>query len=126
MRRPPRDHWYLRILQPVLALIKFGYQTLEVHLVKKASTRDTISKIIYGTNVELMEFRRPKVNGTVKERYFIRIYFSKTRPLEKVLHQYRLVQVWNGRCLCKQMFQRKQENHRHNKSPAESVNLKSP
>ena len=81
MGRPPHAHWDLRILQPVLSLIKTGHQNLEVNLVKSASTRDTISKGGYGTNAETMAYRGPKVTGTVKYRYFIRTYFIKTLPL---------------------------------------------
>ena len=51
---PPHDYWDLRILQPFLAIIRAGYQTLEVYLVKSASTRDTISKLGYGNNTEPM------------------------------------------------------------------------
>ena len=47
---PPHAYWGLRIIQPVLSLIRYGNQTLEVHLVKEASTRDTISKGGDGTN----------------------------------------------------------------------------
>ena len=52
--RPPHAHWNLRIPQPVLAPIRAGRQTLEVHLFKSESTRYTISKVGYGTNVEPM------------------------------------------------------------------------
>ena len=45
-----------------------------------------------------MEYRGPKVTGTVIERYFIRTYFRKTRPLYKVLHQNILFQGWNWIC----------------------------
>ena len=78
---PPHAHWSLRIIQPVLAPIQAGHQTLDVHLVKAASTRDTISKVVYVTNAEPMEYRGPKVTRKVKERHFVRTYFRKTRPL---------------------------------------------
>ena len=81
MRSPQRAHCYFCIIQPVLALIRAGCHTLEVHLVKTASTRDTISKEGDGNNAELMESRGPKVTVMVKERYFSRNYFSNTRPL---------------------------------------------
>ena len=57
------------MLQPGIAPIQAGHQTLEVNLVKEASTRDTISKIGYGTNTEPMESRVPKVTVTAKEIY---------------------------------------------------------
>ena len=50
MGRPPHAHWDIRILQLVLALIRSVHQTLEVHIVESASTRDTISKVGDGTN----------------------------------------------------------------------------
>ena len=81
MGRPPHAHWSLRILHPVLASIRAVHQTLEVNLVKAASTRDNISKRGDGTNAEPMEYIGPNINGKVKERYLIRAYFSKTRPL---------------------------------------------
>ena len=95
MGRPPYDHWYICILNPVLAVIRAVHHTLEINLFKTASTRYTISKWVDVTNAEPMEYIEPKVTGTVKERYFIRTYFSKTRPLYIVLHQYRLFQGWN-------------------------------
>ena len=78
---PPHDHWDLRILQPVLDPILAGHNTLEVNIFKSASTRDTISKGVDETNAKPMEYRGPKVTGTVKERHLIRIYFSNTRTL---------------------------------------------
>ena len=81
MGRPPYSHWALRILQSVLAPILSGHQTLEVNLVKAASTMDTISKGGDGTSAESMEYRGSKVTGKVKEINFIRTYFSNTRPL---------------------------------------------
>ena len=81
MGKPPNAHWDLRILQPVLALIRALYQTLEVHIVKAASTRDTISKGGYGTDAENMESRVPTVTGTAKEICFIRTQFINTRPI---------------------------------------------
>ena len=92
MGRPQYDHWDIRILHPVLSLIQDGYQTLEVHLVKAASTRDNFSKGGDRTDSEPMEPRGTKFAVTVKEIYFIRTYFSKNITLYKVLHQYRLVQ----------------------------------
>ena len=77
----PQDHWDLSSLHPVLAPIRAGYQTLEVHVVKPASTRDTISKGGDGNNAEPMEYIGPKVTGTVKGKYFIRTYFINTIPL---------------------------------------------
>ena len=68
MGRPPHDHWALRILQPVLSLIRYGHQTLELYLVESASNGDIISKGGDETNAESMESRRPKVAGTVKKR----------------------------------------------------------
>ena len=64
--RHPHTHWGICILQPVLAPIRAGNQTLEVHLVEAESTRDTISKVLDGTNLEPMEYRVPNVNGMVK------------------------------------------------------------
>ena len=64
--RTSHDHWDLRILHPVLAPMRAGYQTLEVKFFKSASTRDTISKRGYGTNVEPMEYRGTRVTGKVK------------------------------------------------------------
>ena len=78
---PPYAHWALRILHPVLAPISARHQTLEVHLVKSASTRHTISKGGDGTNAEHIEYRKPKVTGKVKEGHFISTYFSNTIPL---------------------------------------------
>ena len=72
MQIPPHAHWDIRIIQPVLAPIRSGHQTLEVHLVEAPSTRDTISKGGDLSNAEPMESRGPKVTGTVKEIYFIR------------------------------------------------------
>ena len=63
---PPHANWDLRILQPVLAPIQAGHQNMELHLVKAASTRDTISKGGDVTNAEPMESRGPKATGTVK------------------------------------------------------------
>ena len=77
MGKLPYAHWDLCILQPVISLIQAGNQTLEVHLDKSASTRDTILEGVAGTNAEPMEYRGPKVNGKVEERHFIRTYFSK-------------------------------------------------
>ena len=78
MGRPPHAHWDLRIIQPVLAPIRAVHQILVVHFVKSASTRDIISKVGDVNNVDPIEYRASKVTGTVKERYFIRAYFSKT------------------------------------------------
>ena len=57
---------------------------------KSASTKDTISKVGYGTNAEPMEYRVPKVTGTVDilsgptlarpypyRRFYIKIDWSK-------------------------------------------------
>ena len=71
MGRPSHTHWDLRIIQPVFAPIIAVHQTLEVHLFKAASTRDTISKVVDVTNAEHMEYRVTKVTGKVKEIYFI-------------------------------------------------------
>ena len=68
---PPHAHWDIRILHPVFFPIRAGHQTLEVHIVKSASTRDTISKVGDGTNAEPLEYIVPKVTGKFKERYFI-------------------------------------------------------
>ena len=95
MGRFPHAHWSLRIIQPVISPIQAVHQTLEVHILKSASTRDTISKGGDVNNAEHMESKGPKVTGTVKERYFIKTYFSSTRPIYKVLHQYILFQGWN-------------------------------
>ena len=70
MGRPPHAHWGIWVLQTVLALIRAGCHTLEVHLVKTASTRDTISKVVDGTNAEPMEYRVPKVTGLVPSTNF--------------------------------------------------------
>ena len=78
---PRHAHWDLRIIHPVLSHIRAGHQTMEVYPVEVASTRYTISKGGYETNKEPMEYRGPKVTGTVKEIYFIKDYFSETRPL---------------------------------------------
>ena len=64
---PPHAHWDLSILQPVLAPIRAENQTLEVHLVKAASTRDTISKGGDVTNAEPMEYRGTKITVKVKK-----------------------------------------------------------
>ena len=66
MGRPTHAHWDLRILQPVIAPIRDGHQTLDVNLVKSSSTRYTISKVGYVTNAEPMEYRGPKATGKVK------------------------------------------------------------
>ena len=66
MGRLPHSHWALRIIHIVLAPIRAGHQTMEAHIVKSDSTRDTISKGGDGTNAEHMESRGPKVTGTVK------------------------------------------------------------
>ena len=47
-------HCDLQIIHPVLDPIRAGHQTLEVHILKSESTRDTISKGGYGTNAEHM------------------------------------------------------------------------
>ena len=64
--RCPHAHWYLRILQPVLAPIRYGHQILEANIVKVDSTRENISKGGYGTHAEPMEYIGPKVTGTAK------------------------------------------------------------
>ena len=61
--------------------MRAGHQTLEVNLVKVASTRGNNSKVGDGPNEETMESRGPKGNGKVKERNFARTLFRKTRPL---------------------------------------------
>ena len=92
MGRPLHAHWNLWFLQPVLAPIQAGHQTLEVNLFKAASTRDTIPKGGDVTTAEHMESIKPKVTGTVKERnlsgptlsrpdpyrrFYIKTYWSK-------------------------------------------------
>ena len=98
MGRLPHAHWYIHILHTVIYLMRSGNKTLEIHLVKASSTRDTIAKGLYGNNAEPMEFIGTKVTGMIKERSFIRTYFSNTRPLYKVLHQDIMVQGCNGVC----------------------------
>ena len=95
MGRPPHAHWALRILKPVLSPLRAVYQNLEENLVKATSNIETIRKGGDRTNAEPMESRVPKTTGTVKDRYFIRTYFSKIIPLKKVLHQDRLIQGCN-------------------------------
>ena len=63
--RPPHAHWDLRIIHPLLEHIRAEYQTLEVHLFKADSTRDTISKGGDITNAEPMESKVTNVTGTV-------------------------------------------------------------
>ena len=61
MKRSLHAQWDIWILHPVLALIQAENLTLEVQLVKSASTRDTISKERDGNNTEPMESRAAKV-----------------------------------------------------------------
>ena len=96
MGRPTHAHWDLWVLNPIISPIRAGYQTPEVHPVWSDPTRETISKVLDGTDVELMESRVPNFTGKVIEIYSIRTYFSNTRPIYKVLHQDILVQGWNG------------------------------
>ena len=67
MGRPLHTNWSLHILQPVLAPIRYGHQTLEVHLVKSSSTRETISKGVDVPNAEPMESRRKKLLERIKK-----------------------------------------------------------
>ena len=66
MGRPPHAHWDLMIIQPVIDPVLYVHQTLELHLVKENSTKDTILKGGDITNEEPMESRGPKVTGKVK------------------------------------------------------------
>ena len=66
IERPPHAHWDIQILQPVLAPIRAGHQTLELYIALEASTRDNISRVVYVTNAEPMEYIGPKATVKVK------------------------------------------------------------
>ena len=66
MGRPLHANWYLWIIQPVLALILSGHQTLEINLVNIAPTRKIISKGEGGTYAKTLDTRVTKVSITAK------------------------------------------------------------
>ena len=73
------------------------HKTLKVHPVKSTPTGKTISKGVDGTDSETMDGMGSKITWDNKWGPFWGAYFSNTRPLLKVLHQWRLVQGWHGR-----------------------------
>ena len=82
--KPPHAHWALHILQIVLVPTWAGHKTLEIHLVKSASTRDNISKGGYGTNSEPMEYIGPKVIVKAQERDLSGQILARTDPSRRL------------------------------------------